>query len=232
MDTTTTVTNAKAPPQLTRRWPATVIGFLVIAMLVGVRAASEYSMMKAHGTDPQMPIWIMFFVVKLAMWFFDGLVAVGLLTALWNKRWGALAGTALLVVWVAMISWASWSYYAAGRALADATDPTTPVVRLQELVHFDGIQAGYELANRLAENPSTPPASLRELYDQSEMGTRMVLAMNPNTPIDILEELVDDSELWVQKCLAQNPKLPPSVRQKLTEHSDIEVRKHVPDFGE
>ena len=60
------------------------------------------------------------------------------------------------------------------------------------LVNFDGIQAGYELDNRLALNPTTPPAALRELSrrrDQS--GTLMCLMRNPSTPDDVLEQIRD-----------------------------------------
>jgi hypothetical protein len=82
-------------------------------------------------------------------------------------------------------------------------------------VHFDGIQAGYELDNRIASNPNTPPDALHELYERDQLGTHMKLASNPNTPVEVLEELVHQEDQWVQRSLAENPKLPDSLRHRL-----------------
>ncbi len=159
-------------------------------LLVGVRAASEISMMYVSGSDPQMPIWEMFLVVKLGMWFLGGALAVGLLVVTLQRRWGALAGLAAVLIWALAIGHASWEYIAARQALSDAASPTTSPDRLSALVHFDGIQAGYELDNRLAANRSTPPEALRELARRvDQTGTQMILAKNPHTPNDIMARL-------------------------------------------
>jgi hypothetical protein len=96
----------------------------------------------------------------------------------------------LFVAWAAAIGRASWQYNEGRRALADARDPTTSAERLEALVHFDGIQSGYELDNRLAAHRNTPPDALRELSTRRDQtGTHMVLLRNPRTPPDVLEKL-------------------------------------------
>jgi hypothetical protein len=162
--------------------------FSVIILLVALRAASELGMMNEYGSDPQMPIWVMSMAVELALWFGGGLVAWRLVAARKN-RWGLPAGLVLLLVWTVAICAASWEYQRARQALADASNPSTPPERLRELVHFDGIQAGYRLDNRLASNQNTPPEALRELSERDQLGTQMCLMRNPNTPKDILRKL-------------------------------------------
>jgi hypothetical protein len=154
----------------------------MIALLVALRAASELAMMSEHGSDPQLPVWQVLTAVKLTLWCIGGLV-VGL--AAMRNRWGLV----LLLTWAITICAASWEYQRATHALADASNPATSPDQLRALVHFDGIQAGYELDNRLASNLRTPPEALRELYERNQLGTRMCLARNPHTPKDILQKL-------------------------------------------
>jgi hypothetical protein len=99
----------------------------------------------------------------------------------------------VFAIWAAYICVASWKYFAAADALADASRPSTPPARLHQLVHFSGIQAGYELDNRIAAHPNTPIEALRELHARGNMGTLMTLARNPNTPPDILHKLRNQS---------------------------------------
>jgi hypothetical protein len=172
------------------RWQAGRIAILLFALLVGLRAASEIAMMYEHGPDPQMPIWLMFLLVKLGLWLLGGAIAVGVLIVIWPNRLGALAALVALLVWAVAIGRATWHYNIARQALADAARPTTSPERLRELVHFDGLQAGYELDNRLAANRSTPPEALRELSQRvDQSGTQTILAKNPRTPEDVLERL-------------------------------------------
>lgn len=195
------------------------LAFLAVIALVALRTASERAMMAEFGSDPQMGIWIMFMVVKMALWGVGGLVLAGILVFAWHHRWGLRIALVLLFGWALAISAASGNYYRASLALADARDPGTSPARLQELLDFPGIQAGYELDNRLATNPQAPPELLRKLYDRHQLGTLMILARNPRTPTDILQKLVehDVQDQWIRKGLLQNPSVPEELRQKIEE---------------
>src|SRR5262245_50268977 len=92
-------TRTQDPPHGVSRWTAGAVALLVVALLVGLRATSESAMMSQHGPDPQMPIWTMFLVGKLAFWLVTGGLLAGLLAAAWPKRWASLIGLALLLVW-------------------------------------------------------------------------------------------------------------------------------------
>lgn len=165
-------------------------GLVIVLLLVSLRVLAEVGMMRAHGPDPQMPIWWALCAIKAVLWFIGGGIALAIMLRLWRYRWGRTIGAALLLVWAVAIGWASWQYDTAGRALADARDVQTSPARLRELAHFGGIQAGYELDNRLAANPSTPPDVLRELAAKpDQLGTQIVLERNPRTPADVREKL-------------------------------------------
>jgi hypothetical protein len=168
------------------------IASLVTALLVGLRAVCEWAMMREYGPDAQMAIWEMLFLVKLALWLLAGAIAAGLMIVMWPRRWGLRASMAALMVWAVAICHASWNYNVARQALADARNRQASPNRLSELVHFNGIQAGYELDNRLASNPTTPPEALRELSQRDDQsGTLMCLMRNPSTPDDVLEKIRD-----------------------------------------
>lgn len=214
--------------RLSRRAVAIAVSVAVI-LLVGLRAAGELAMMSEYGPDAQMAIWVVFLIIKSALWLFSGAVLVGLVIAAWPRRWAALTTLALLLIWTVAICAARWQFERARRALADASDPSTPPERLRELVNFDGIQAGYELDNRLASHPKTPPDALRQLYQRDQLGTQISLASNPKTPRDLLQELAEHRDEGVRRSLERNPNLPESVRRKLVEPPDEAVGK--PPFG-
>ncbi|HVX16255.1 MAG TPA: hypothetical protein VHC22_34030 [Pirellulales bacterium] len=146
-------------------------------------------MMWEHGADPQMAIWWMLWLIKLGLWFLAGSWFLKWLLYVRSKRWALIVGLLPLLGWGVAISFASWKYAAGSRALADASNPATPAERLSQLVDFDGIQAGYELDNRLASNPNTSADALRKLSSRDQEGTNLCLARNPNTPADVLESL-------------------------------------------
>jgi hypothetical protein len=200
------------PVPTSGRWTAGTIALSAVALLVILRAASELAMMGAFDSDPQIPIWMMFLVVKVAFWLLLG-GALAALLFVWPKRKILLVG--LLVVWGAAIGAASWQYFSARQSLVAASNPLTSPDRLRALVHFRGIQAGYELDNRIASNPNTPVEALRELYKRGQLGTLMCLAANPNTPPDLLEKLSSNQDEFVVKRLADNPKLPERIRERL-----------------
>lgn len=188
---------------------------LAVALLGLIRAGSELAMMGAFDSDPQLPIWMMFLVVKVTFWLLLG-GALAALLFVWPKRKTLLVG--LLIVWGVAIGAASWQYFSARQALTAASNPLTSPDRLRALVHFQGIQAGYELDNRIASNPNTPVDALRELYERGQLGTLMCLAANPNTPADLLEKLSSNQDKFVVKRLADNPKLPQRIREKINLH--------------
>jgi len=182
----------------------------IIMLLVFVRAGCEYSMMNEHGPNAQMGIWIMFMGVQLLFWLLTGMVAATLLAAAWPNRWRSVAAFGVIMVWMTAACWSSVRYYDAGRALADASAASTSPERLKELVEFDGIQAGYQLDNRIASNPNTPPELLRSLHGKPyQVGTEMCLAQNPNTPDDILLDIANRNDKWSEfllDALKLNPK--------------------------
>ncbi len=216
-----------APPKaqafVLNRWAVGLAMFAGVTLLVFLRAATERSMMHEHGPDAQMGIWIMFMIVKLTLWLLCGVMAAALLLLMWRSRWGWRAATVLFAVWGVWICVSSWQYLSARNALADASNSSTVASRLQELVHFDGIQAGYELDNRIAIHPNTSPQSLRELHQRGHLGTQMNLARNPNTPEDILQVLAKHEDTHVRGNLGWNPKLPASVRQQRDSTADKET---------
>lgn len=182
----------------------------IVVLLVCLRAGTESSMMSAYGPDAQMGIWSMFMVVKVAFWVTTGVAAATLLGAVWPNWWKSIAACALGMVWIMAICWSSFRYCEARAALVDASAPTTSPERLRELVDFDGIQAGYELDNRIASNPSSPPDVLGLLHARpDQIGTEMSLARNPNTPDDILREFANRDGVWSQHLsdsLKRNPR--------------------------
>ena len=94
-------------------------------------------------------------------------------------------------------------------ALLDSANPATSADRLRELASFrDG--PGYEIDNRVARNPSTPPDVLRSLHGRpDQVGTEMCLAENPNTPDDVLRVLATRDDEWaryIAAALQRNPR--------------------------
>ena len=214
------------------RWRTAVIAFAAVFLLVALRTWCEHRMMREHGPDAQMGIWLMFMLLKVGFWFVSGSLLTLLALAVWHKRWGPFVTLPPLLIWGAAISVASWKYETARRALADAANPMTPPARLVELVEFEGIQAGYALDNRLAGNPGTPPDALEELSRRDQDGTKQILAGNPNTPEDVLSQLADEGDSYVAQALLRNPDLPDSVRKKLEEHPIERVRRLVVGAGD
>jgi hypothetical protein len=207
-----------------------LIGVAVVVLVLGLvtfRIMSELNMMRQHGPDAQMGIWVMFFLIQMIFWSFSGGTLAVLLYFLWARRWAATIVVLLLLTWSIAISHSAVQYQGGARALADAADPTTSSDRLHQLVHFRGIQAGYQLDNRIAAHPNTTVEDLRALHQRGQLGTDMTLAANPNTPPDILELLLKHQEIWVVRRLADNPNLPEHIRPELKDHHDEVVRQRL-----
>lgn len=191
---------------MNQRW----LALLVVVVFVLVRAGCEYAMMRAHGPDAQMGIWIAFMLVRVGFWLITGVVAAAVVAAAWPNRQRTRAASVLLLVWLAAVCYSSGRYYNASRALADASSGSTSPERLRALANFDGIQAGYELDNRLSLNPNSPPDLLRALHGRPDQdGTESCLAQHPNTPDDILRELAARNDSWseyLDDALKRNPR--------------------------
>jgi hypothetical protein len=197
-----------------------------VIVLVLVRAVCELSMVNQFRTDPQLPIWYLFIGIKLIFWLLVGFGAYRLLISLARKS--AIVAVAFPVIWTLAILWSSWRYLEGGQALADAANPRATPQRLKSLATFAGIQAGYELDNRLATNLSTPAEVLRLLHGRlHQVGTEMNLAANPNTPADILSNLSKHQDEWVRRSLADNPQLPSDVVETLLSDRDEQVRQRL-----
>ena len=200
---------------------AVILGMILLVVL---RATSEVALMREFGSDPQMPIWIMFLVAKLVYWGFAGGVVAGVLF-FEKPRWRILMGVILLLGWTYAIRMEGWKAKISQQALAEARNPATTPVRLGQLFEFAGTQdSGYELDNRIATHPHATPELLRKLYGRHNLGTLMILARRPDTPEDILQAIVDDDlaranqdseNEWIRKSLEQNPQLPAAIRRKL-----------------
>lgn len=202
---------------------AKLFTLLVVLLLVILRAASEYGMMRAHGPDAQMPIWFIFLKVKLLFWFVMGVVTSMLLAAAWRRRGWSQIALALCVLWAAAIGWSIFRYDQGRRALVDAAAASTSPERLHDLASFDGIEAGYELDNRIASNPNTLPETLRLLHGRpDQVGTELCLARNPNTPDDILRELAARNDDWA-KYITDSLKLNPRYDEVFGDRNEGEV---------
>lgn len=182
----------------------------LVPLLIALRAHSELSMMHAHGPDAQMAIWYVMMLFRLVLWLVSGGLVALLVLVAWKKPGLFEFSLVALVVWAAFIGLSSAAHYSGARALADASSASTPPDRLQELASFEGVQAGYELDNRIASNPNTPPVVLQLLHDRKDqIGTEMCLARNPNTPDEILRELADRDDQWskyMMDSLKANPR--------------------------
>lgn len=182
----------------------------IVFLLVAVRAVTDYRLMHEYGADAQMSIWFMYMAAKILLWLIFGLAAVALIDAGQMKSRRSIVGCLLLVLWVATIGWSSFAYHQARHALVAASSTKTSPERLKTLSHITGIQASYELDNRLAQNPNTPPEVLRQLHGKPyQIGTEIALAQNPNTPDDVLLEIAARKDEWsehLQTALKNNPK--------------------------
>lgn len=161
--------------------------------------------------DPQSPIWIMISSVTsvfiLVAVFALAMVALrGMESARWPIRVVAAAPLLILLGWFAT----GFVHLARVRsALLESADPGTSPARLRELAMFEG-GPGYEVDNRVAKHPNTPPDVLRSLHGRpDQVGTEMCLAQNPNTPDDILREIATRNDEWAQyvvDALKRNPR--------------------------
>ncbi len=232
MTATTTAHTPDRTSVLSRKWGGLLVLLGMVALVVH-RITSEMALMHEYGSDPQMGIWFMFLVAKLLYWFVGGAVAVGVLFFAWKPRWRIMLGVVLLLGWGYGIHMETWKIQLKQQALAESRDPSTSPKRLEQLLQFPDNMGGYELDNRIAANPHSPPELLRELYYRQNSGTLMILARRPDTPEDVLQAMVDHDlatvgrdleNEWIRKSLKRNPKLPDAIRRKLDEHQPSVIK--------
>lgn len=161
--------------------------------------------------DPQSPIWIMissvvstFIAVTIALttWI---LLRGGAAKSAWTRL---LAGIPL----VALLAWYATGFLNLAQmraALLDSANPNTSAARLRELADYKN-GPGYEIDNRIASHPNTPPDVLRSLHGRpDQVGTEMCLARNPNTPDDVLRAIAAKKGEWSKyydESLKRNPR--------------------------
>lgn len=166
------------------------------------------------GSDPQIPIWIMVSTVTSII------IAMTIALAAWLFLHGLRSKSKLLksaagLPFLLLLGWYSTGFanlYQIRSALLDSANPKTDAARLRELANFKN-GPGYEIDNRIAKNPNTPPDVLRSLHGRpDQVGTEMCLAANPNTPDDILHsiaKLAEKKSFWSQyylDALKRNPR--------------------------
>ena len=166
------------------------------------------------GPDPQISIWIMVSTVTsiivaitiapIAWLFLHGIASKSMISK--------FAATMPLLLLLAWYSTGFINLVQIRSALLDSANPKTDGDRLRELASFKN-GPGYEIDNRIAKHPNTPPDVVRSLHNRpDQVGTEMCLAENPNTPDDVLRsiaELAKKSDIWskyYREALKRNPR--------------------------
>jgi hypothetical protein len=161
--------------------------------------------------DPQSPIWIMISTVTSVF------IAVTIAIVAWVAFRGLesksrLLKCAAILPFVLLLGWYATGFLNLAQmqsALLDAANPSTNADRLRELADYKK-GPGYEIDNRIAKHPNTPPDVLRSLHGRpDQVGTEMCLAQNPNTPDDVLRAIGNRNDDWtkyVLDALKRNPR--------------------------
>ena len=161
--------------------------------------------------DPQSPIWIMISTVTSVI------VAVTISIVAWFALRGLASKSGLLKFAAMLPLLLLLGWYSTGvvnlaqmrSALLDSANPNTNADRLRELADYRN-GPGYEIDNRIAKHPNTPPDVLRSLHGRPEqVGTEMCLAQNPNTPDDVLLAIGNRNDNWsdyILDALKRNPR--------------------------
>jgi len=161
--------------------------------------------------DPQSPIWIMISTVTSVF------IAVTIAIVAWLAFRGLESKSKLLkcaasLPFLLLLGWYSTGFVNLAQmrsALLDAANPNTNADRLRELADYKN-GPGYEIDNRIAKHPNTPPDVLRSLHGRpDQVGTEMCLAQNPNTPDDVLRAIGNRNDDWAEyvlDALKRNPR--------------------------
>lgn len=187
------------------------VAAVLAAAVGGGRFLAHAAVIRLVPDDAQNAIAVVFAALVSAL---VGL-AVFVLAAfgLWATTRGAWSATAIVgVILAALFTFTAIDLRHAAllrRALVDAADPATGAERLAELARSP-IGFGYEIDNRVASHPHTPPEVLRALHGRpDQIGTELCLAANPHTPDDILKALAARDDQWREPlalALRRNPR--------------------------
>lgn len=161
--------------------------------------------------DPQSSIWIMISTITSVLIALTISMSAWLAFRVWKSKTASLKFAGVLPL-ALLLGWYSIGFadlVQIRSALLDSANPNTAPSRLRELADYK-IGPGYEIDNRIAQHPNTPPDVLRSLHGRpDQVGTEMCLAQNPNTPDDVLQAIAkrnDDWSKYVLDALKRNPR--------------------------
>lgn len=188
-------------------WPAIGVAALVSAARWGLECGFVVPLVP----DPQSPIWIMFSTITSAF-IFATVYAAALVALRALKSDRSLLRVVACLPLLGLLAWYSTGFVRLAEmraALLDSENPQASAERLRELARYRG-GPGYEIDNRVASNPGTPPDVLQSLHGRpDQVGTEMCLAENPNTPDDVLRALAARQDEWapyINRSLKRNPR--------------------------
>ena len=183
-----------------------------IGVVVGVaRWVFECLFVVPLVPDPQSPIWIMISTITSVFIAVTTAIVVWLAFRGWKSA-SALLRCAAVLPLLLLLGWYSTGFANLAQmrsALLDSDNPNTSADRLRELADYKN-GPGYEIDNRVARHPNTPPDVLRSLHGRpDQVGTEICLAQNPNTPDDVLLAIGNRNDDWskyVLDALKRNPR--------------------------
>lgn len=189
-----------------------ILAALGVGAIVGIaRWVFECFFVVPLVPDPQSPIWIMISTITSVF------IAVTIASLAWIAfrafdSKSLFTRCAATVPFLLLLGWYSTGFVNLVQmrsALLDSADPNTGADRLRELADYKN-GPGYEIDNRIAKHPNTPPEVLRSLHGRpDQVGTEMCLAQNPNTPDDVLRAIGNRNDDWakyVLDALKRNPR--------------------------
>lgn len=190
----------------------TVLSAIVLAALTAAtRCLFECGFVVTLVPDPQSPIWIMVSVIT-SLIIFATVLPLALVAFRGQQSQCALVRGVACVPLLLLLGWYSLGFMNLAKvraALLDSSNAATGPERLRELADYRG-GPGYEIDNRLASHPNTPPDVLRALHGRpDQIGTEIFLAMNPHTPDDILRAIAARKDEWtvhLKNALEKNPR--------------------------
>ena len=90
----------------------------------------------------------------------------------------------------------------------------------------------FEVRERVAMNPNTPPEILNKLSKDKDWEVRESVAMNPNTSSETLDELSEDEEWTIRNLVASNPNTSKETLDSMVQAGDILLSHEVDETTE
>lgn len=198
-----------------------IVSLGAVRFVGGLLLLDEYEMGMLFGP------WLVFIAIQVALWLVPAGALLGLLALCIKRKWRIWLPLMGLAIWSTAILWASWVYFDAAAAMADARSNSTSPARLRALLHYDEVVDRGLLYSRLAANPSTPLDLLTEVAKKDPVGTELSLASNRNSPPEMLEHLANSGQENVRRAVAANPSTPASTLTRLSAVTDETIRRAV-----